>query len=418
MRCGIYRARWTTRRPRDRKAVDDVTTHLRARAVQAGAVLALVGGVVAVASSPALADAPTVQISVGSRDVPSGGTVALSYTVTNNNDTPGILAVNVAGNGFNCTDGCSPQAPVNGNQTTQPFQAKLTAPQVADGQTRTVQVVVVARVGNDTGQDVVQFAVHGADKPQTVRQVSGRVKDQNGKSVAGANVGMRDSQNHIFTATSNDEGRFAFTSSDQKPIVPGTLTVGATKDGFKEATVNVQGTAGRTVNVPLTLQLVEASASPSPSATETTAAPTDDATQDPTANASAPPLTNPQNAAQDSNSGSLLYIILGALLVAAGVGAIVLLIMRRRGKKDEDDLDGFGGGGPVPPSQGGYNGYNGLPDATRVAAPVGGGNDATMVAAHQPSMSDAPTMMQPAIPGDDEYADPYGAPAVPGGGYA
>ena len=53
-RRGIYRAPRGGRRPCDRKAVD-VTTHLRARALQAGAFLALIGGVIAAAPSPAMA---------------------------------------------------------------------------------------------------------------------------------------------------------------------------------------------------------------------------------------------------------------------------------------------------------------------------------------------------------------------------
>jgi hypothetical protein len=416
----MYRASWTTRNPRDRKAVH-VTAQLRARAVRVGALLALVGGMLAVASSPALAADPQVQISVGTRDVQSGATVDVSYTVTNPNDAPAVFLVSINGNGFTCVSGdCSPQTPpVAGHATSNPFRATLKAPTVAAGQNQTLTVSVLARsaVGqNSVGSSNVTFTVHGADKPQAVRQVSGKVKDQDGKAVAGADVGMLDSQNHQFRTTSNDSGLFQFTSTDKDPIAPGALTVGANKAGFKTVTVNVQGQADKTVNVPLTLTATAASPSPSPSATDATTAPADDATQAATDAASPPPAAAPQNTANDSKGNSMLYIILGALLVAAGIGAIVLLVMRRRNKKDDDDPDGFGGGavggGPVPPSQGRYNG---LPDATRVAAPVGAGvNDATRV--RQPSISDAPTMMQPAVPAEDEFPDPYGAPAVPGYG--
>jgi hypothetical protein len=400
----------------------DVTAQLRARAIQAGAVLALVGGMLAVASSPALAADPAVQISVGSREVQSGATVDMSYTVTNNNDQPGVFVVNIAGNGFTCVSGdCSPQAPIGGHNTSQPFKATLKAPTIAAGQNQTIPVAVIARSAanpNDNGQDNVQFAVQGADKPQSVRQVTGRVKDDNGKAVTGAVVGMLDSQNHRFQGTTNDEGRFQFSSTDQVAIAPGALAVGATKDGFKPVTVNVQGAVDKTVAVTLTLTAVEATASASPSATASPSAPADDATLPATGDATPPAATNPQNTANNSKGNSTLYIILGALLVAAGIGAIVLLVMRRRNKKDDggdpDDFGGGAGGGPVPPSQGRYNG---VPDQTRVVAPIGAGvSDATRI--RQASLADAPTMMQQAVPAEDEFPDPYGAPAVPGGGYA
>ena len=71
----------------------------------------------------------------------------------------------------------------------------------------------------------------------------------------------------------------------------------------------------------------------------------------------------------------------------------------------------------MPPSPGGGR-YG---DATRVAAPVGARpNDATMVASMSgpPSISDAPTMLQRPVPADDEFPDPYGAPAqLAHGGY-
>ncbi len=403
-----------------RKAVD-VTAQLRARAIQAGAVLALVGGMLAVASAPALAADPAVQISVASRDVQSGATFDLSYTVTNNNDQPGVFVVTLTLNGFTCVSGdCGPQAPIGGHNTSQPFKATLKAPAVAAGQNQTIPVSVGARSAanpNDSAQDNVQFTVHGADKPQSVRQVSGRVKDDNGKAVTGATVGMLDSQNHRFSGTTNDEGRFQFTATDQTPIAPGALSVGATKEGFKPVTVNVQGAVDKTVTVPLTLTAAAASPSATPSATASPTAAADDATPPATADATPPPA-NQQNTAQNSKGNSTLYLILGALLVAAGIGAIVLLLMRRRNKRDDgddpDDFGGGGGGGPVPPSQGRYNG---LPDTTRVAAPIGAGvNDATRI--RQASLADAPTMMQQAIPAEDEFPDPYGAPAVPGGGYA
>jgi hypothetical protein len=394
----------------------DVTTHLRTRTIQVGALLALAGGMIAVASAPALADAPTVQIkNVSATDLPSGGKATMTYTVTNKNAIPGQVRIQVNGNGMNCGGDCSPGGTLGANEN-RTFSVQLTAPQVGDGQTKDVTVSVTATINNtETGSANQQFTVRGADKPKTVRQVTGRVKDQDGKAVTGANVGVRDSQGHNYTTTTNNDGRYAFTSSDSAPILAGTLTVGAVKQGFSQATVSVQGTAGKTLNVPLTLQGTAASPSATPSASITASAPPTDEATDPATDAATGAATGPTDAAstKDSGSNSTLYIILGGLLVAAGVGAIVLVLMRRKsgGDDGDDSDDNAPSGGPVPPSRGAYH------DATRVGAPVGGGrNDATMIAQGGPSISDAPTMMQQAVPLDDEFPDPYGAP-VPQPGY-
>ena len=74
---------------------------------QAGAFLAMVSGVLAVASAPALADQPDVQITnISSTDLPSGGRTSMTYNVTNNNPVPG--RVNVRVTGANCSGDCTP----------------------------------------------------------------------------------------------------------------------------------------------------------------------------------------------------------------------------------------------------------------------------------------------------------------------
>ena len=394
-----------------------MTTHLLARAAQAGALLAVTGGILAVTAAPALADPPGVQIaSVSSTDLPSGGRTTMTYSITNTSQGGGPNQIRVQVLGMSCSGDCTPLIQIAPGETSQAFNVQLTAPQIAAGQVKTVQVQVVAQQGKDTGQATRAITVRGPDKPTTVRQVTGRVKDQSGKPMAGATVGIRDSQGHNYTTTTNDDGRFQFTSTDQQPILAGQLSVGAVKQGFTPVTVSVQGAAGRVVNVPLTLQGGPVTPSALPSASVTISAPAIDPTADPaTAAAASAAATNA--AANQSGSGSLLFIILGALLVAAGIGAIVLVLMRRKGSGD--DQDGYpgggatmGGGAVVPPTRGAYH------DATRVAAPVGGGTDATMITGMPGgSISDAPTMMHQAIPADDEFPDPYGAPA-PAGGYA
>jgi hypothetical protein len=388
--------------------------------VQAGALLALVGGILVGAPAAAMAADPTVTINV-STDIAAGTTTSLKYTITNPNGPASPAAITVSAPGMTCSGQCSevgvqvdPQNPLTRN-------AKLAAPNVDPGQTKTVNLQITVKFGTSPSVTATQpLKVHGQDKPQTVRQISGKVKDADGKAVAGANVGILDSNNRKYQKVSNADGGYAFTSSDDNPIGVGNIVVGAAKDGYKAVTVNVKGTADKSINVALTLTSLTASPSASPSAS-VSASPeaSEEATTEPTEDVSPAVTQDTQKASNDSGSGSTLFIILGGLLVAAGIGAIVLVLMRRRNSDpdDPDDPNGPGGGpsGPVPPSQGRYN----TPDATRVGAPVGGmiggnANDATMVA----SLSDAPTMLQRAVPAEDEFPDPYGAPAVTPGNYA
>jgi hypothetical protein len=392
-----------------------VTTHPRARAVQAGALLALVSGFLMVGAAPAQAEAPSVQITgVSATNVRSGEKTRIRYRVTNLTPPGQSGEIRVQVSGMDCTDGdCSPAEEIGFNQSRE-FAAELTAPDVGAGATRSVRVQVQASSGDDTSAANTTITVRGPDKPRSVRQISGRVRDADGDPISGAQVVMKDSAGNTYDTTSNGDGGYSITSSGSRPITPGAISIGAGKDGYQPQAVNVQAGAGKTVNVPLTLKKI-AAATPSATPTEddtASAAPLDEesaaVTDQQTAGA------DPQEAANasDDGNGSLLFIILGGLLVAAGVGAIVLVLMRRR-NNGEDDGDGDfpPGGGPMPPGQSRY-----ATDATRVAAPVGGrANDATMVAGMPApgSMSDAPTMLQRPVSPDDEFPDPYGAPPRP-----
>ena len=158
---GVYSARdqWALRRqpggPCDRKAVD-VTTHLRARAVQAGAFLALVGGVIIAAPMTALADAPQVSISsLSSGDIPSGGTTTLKFKVTNRNkptDTeaadPSVTVV-VNSDGLSCSGDCNFNDTVLPGQTSREHSATLTAGSVDAGENKNAQISIEATIGGD-----------------------------------------------------------------------------------------------------------------------------------------------------------------------------------------------------------------------------------------------------------------------------
>ncbi len=401
-----------------------LTTHLRARALQAGALLAVVVGGIVVAPAVALADEPEVQITNLQTEVASGGTVNMQYQVrTAEDDRPGQQTVTIqVGGDLRCTGGeCGQVTQIDQNGRT--FSATLKAPDVNAGETRRVRVEVTASINGDSRSADQTITVRGQDRPETVRQLSGKVRDADGKAVSGAAVGMQDSQGNRYQATSNGSGGFSFTSSDGEPIAPGSIQVGARKDDHEPVQVTVQAAAGRSVTVTLTLKKVAATASASPSASASASAsaePTEEAASEPVTEDTPATGGDQNNAANTEDGNSSLIYILGGLLLAAGVGAIVLLFLRRRNAAgnngDDDDPTGLGGGpGVVPPSQGRFN------DATRVAAPVGAGAAAaTMVAplSGAPSMADAPTMLHRPVPAvDDEFPDPYGAPMPQQGGY-
>ncbi|WIM96669.1 carboxypeptidase-like regulatory domain-containing protein [Actinoplanes oblitus] len=418
-----------------------MTTHLRGRAIQAGAFLALVVGLVAGVQTAALADSPTVQMPE-SLSGASGTTVTVSYTVGNpgsqgdgggtggeqggGDPNVGIVA-ELAGGA--CNSGCGSQTATIPVGQKQSFNAQIALPQVGQGQTQDLFFQVTATVaGSPPTTRKVKITAKGPEAPKTVRQVSGKVRAVDGTRLAGASVAMTDSQGHTYQATTDGDGQFAFTSSDAQPISPGSITVGAVLDGYKGGKTTVNGRANRSVSATVTLKpaaaaSASASASPSVSASAT---PADEATEDdePTTDAATAANTVAADTTNASEDGGISWMLLvvGGLLVAAGIGAMVLVMLRRKSAQNnnDDDADGFGGG-PIgsPAGPGRY-----AADATRVAAPVGArGNDATMVAG--PGMGaamgaggigDAPTMIHRA-PVEDEFPDPYGAPMPPAGGF-
>ncbi|WP_229075419.1 carboxypeptidase-like regulatory domain-containing protein [Actinoplanes sp. DH11] len=413
-----------------------MTTHLRARTTQAGAFLALVVGLVAGAPTAAMAAPPDVQIAdLSPTEVSPGSTVTMRYTISNvggGDDGGGgegeeeegggqqqqAGSVNIRVSGMDCSGDCSAIKQIDGSSS---FTANLTAPNVADGETKTVTVRVTATVaGEAPGTASATVTVKGAEKPQLVTKVSGRVKDGDGKRVSGVAVAMQDAAGNKYATTTNGQGAYSFIGSEANPIAPGNITVGALKEGYSSTTVTVQGSTGKSVNVPITMKkLAVESPSPSPSSSASASAvPTEEVTGEPaedeTAGETEAPLTQEQVASESDSGTNWLLIIMGVLLVAAGIGAIVLVVMRRKnaGKNDDDPDAGMPGTGPGGPGGSPF-------DATRVAAPVGGGRggDATMIAPMGGGgISDAPTMIhRPVV--EDEFPDPYGAPMPPQGSY-
>jgi hypothetical protein len=399
-----------------------VTTHLRARTAQAGAFLALVLGVLTGVQTPALADNPTVNIDrVSPTTVASGSNVTMRFTVSDPGpgEGGGEPQLDITVSGMSC--GCDSRERIDGTRT---FDVTLTAPNVAAGQKRDVVITVSAKRANgDSAQDTDRVTVEGPAAPTTVRLVSGRIKDDSGARVSGVQVVMKDSAGHQYQTTTNGDGGYSFTSSDSQPIAAGNIQIAAAKEGFEPANVSVQGTAGRTVTVPLTLKKTAVATSPTPSASaSTSAAPTEpvdeeETTDDESQGVNLGADTDEAAGTTDDEGTNWLLIAMGGLLVAAGIGAMVLVMMRRK-RADELSSD-TGLGTAVPASAGGF-------DATRVAAPVGAGRggDATMIAPAAGmgaglggGLADAPTMIH-RQPVEDEFPDPYGAPLPAGGGYA
>ncbi|MDR6324198.1 carboxypeptidase regulatory-like domain-containing protein [Actinoplanes couchii] len=359
-----------------------------------------------------------------------GSTVTVSFTVSNqrgegdSGSADVETKVTVSGGG-SCQTGCQASDSIDGGRS---YNATIKAPNVGAGQKQQVTVTVNANNG-ENGSASASFTVEGAAAPPVstnVRLVSGRVKDDSGDRVSGVKVVMKDSAGAQYTTSTNGDGGFSFTSSDSQPISAGTIRVAAAKEGYDAASASVQGAVGKTVTVPLTMKKVVApspSASPSASASASAEATEDPAEEETTEEENAgvdlgQNTNEAANTSEDSGSNWLL-IIMGVLLVAAGLGAMLLVWMRR---KKAEELAAETGVGKIPPATGG--GGNSF-DQTRVAAPVGAGGrggDATMIApaagmgGGSGSLADAPTMIH-RQPVEDEFPDPYGAPLPANGGF-
>lgn len=383
-----------------------------------GVVAALVGGSLAITAAPALAQAPTVTITrLSSTTLNAGQSATLQYQVTNNDGGIGggnrqvDIRVNISGNGLSCSGACGSRETI-GDQDS--FNATLRASNnLPAGSTQTLTISITAtNNANETSQAATQqITLKGPDAPQTVRSVSGKVVNvTNGKSLADALVVMQDSANHRYDTQTNSNGEFKFTSSDSKPISPGEIDIAAGKEGFQNNQISTNVGAGQAkTGLKLTLRSTASpsaspSAEPTPTDEESAAAEATDQPSDDTGS------IDPAAAGNNSDSGggglfSWVLIILGGLLVALGVGAIVLLVIRRKDGGEDgtgDPLPGPNGPRPTPGAQGVYRGG---PEPTMVTggAPMGGNPTMAM----RPGLAEAPTMMHQPV---DEYGDPYGTP--------
>ncbi|MEU4472727.1 carboxypeptidase regulatory-like domain-containing protein [Micromonospora sp. NPDC023888] len=347
--------------------------------------VALTGGTLAVSAAPvAGAPAPISILSVSAENVNPGDKVRVQIRVTNNGSGAETAIVVVSG-GLQCTTGCRAEPNLKPGQS-QDFQATVVAPQVNAGETLGLNISVAVRLGGQNSFAYKMVYIHGpgtsqpgagapqpgADKLSSeVDGVSGQVRDTNGKAIGGVALTVRDSAGHEHRTTSDQSGRFSIKSGAGKTIAEGRITVVAALDGYRTTRTTVQGSAGDTASVRLTLAAVAAPAKTPPSPTATAAA--DEAPEPETSVAAAAPPA--LETVSDEGSGSLPFI-LGGLLVAAGLGALALLVNRRRNTPDK----------PAPHA------------ATQLTAPAGAG------------MSDAPTAVLHTRPPADGFPGPYSGP--------
>ena len=400
------------------KAVD-VSTHRRAWKQRAGVVVALlVGALLTVPATPASAALGVNNVSASPSRIEAGGTTTVSYSIEISDDKPADVTVTSSNGKLTCVDGCSR----SGVNQSQDFQASFQlASDTTNGQA-TITVTAVDSDGEKSRTTRVTLVAKPEPEPQpsqaqTVKSVSGEVVNQStGSAVPGALVVLRDSRNNKFDTITDNGGNFRFTGSTQNPITPGRLDIGASMDG-STATKTLNASAGQSVSgqrISLRIQ-EEPTASPSPS-TSIDAAPTvgvDEETEEPIEAAVDVPVAEASDEGS-GGTGSLLIILLGGLLVAAGVGTMVLLWLRRKENDDEDEAGVNPSGaatGAVPVARGGYGGAD---DQTRIVNPTAAAP--TMVGG-DPSLADAPTMMHSPVV-DDVPPDPYGAPPQPYGASA
>ncbi|MFV2018571.1 carboxypeptidase regulatory-like domain-containing protein [Micromonospora sp. LOL_023] len=383
--------------------------------------------------APAQAAAPQVTIrSLSNGTLNSGEAATLEFEVTNTNtgeDAQTTFNIRVTTNigELRCEGSCDFTDTIDAEDGKKQFSVRLVAGQVATNQTRSGRVEIRAEVAGESGTAQRDISIRGPQEAPRVKEVAGKVTDvSTGEPIEGAVVAMSDSQNNAYDTTTNANGNYRFTSSNNRPIAPGEILVGAVADGYDGSDPKrVTAAAGQSITVDrITLK---SNVAPTPSPTPTPEASAEASVEPtPSAPATSTPAVETQNLASESSGngmGSWLLIIMGGLLVALGVGAIVLLLVRRRDNAEDEadpsDDDPGGGRASVPGSQGVYHGAD---DATRVAMPTmpdGPVSDATMITP-RPSLSDAPTMLHNMAPIKDEFADPYGAlpqaPSPPGGG--
>src|SRR5439155_2361197 len=253
---------------------------------------ALVVAGLAVAAPAYAADKVDVSVTPDTVDLSPGQATNLKVTVTNKtaNDTsvpltlsaPGAFGpdvIFVTAPGCDNVPGpqvsCDPQ--VGAGKTFElsvKIGAKATLTSVQPGEQKKASGAVKAALdGTPQGHAEAGFDVnlHGPIQAPSVPQVTGTVQDQTtGQPIKGAVVVLVDSGRCAPTEScevgTDARGNFKFVSTAQKPITPGEIRIGATKDGYGDGQATITARAGQAAG-PVILKLgppAPPSATPTP----------------------------------------------------------------------------------------------------------------------------------------------------------
>ncbi|WP_203965030.1 carboxypeptidase-like regulatory domain-containing protein [Actinocatenispora thailandica] len=256
-----------------------------------------------------------------------------------------------------------------------PQQSQIAA---GDSRSGTGQVQVTAD-GAQPGSASFNMTLSN-DAPQSVGQISGSVVSaKDGSAIPNAKVTLTDSAGTSRQATTNGNGEFSWTPSNDQTLAEGQITATVEVDGYKQGKQSQNGTNGQPLAFPpFKLDKI---AKPKPTKTHAKAA-----------------SPTPSEAPKDDGGGLgtivWVLIILGALLVVGGIVAIVLLMRR---KDDDDGPGGPGGDGILPFDDG--------PEPT--GYPQRGAGE-TSVINRVPGGDDAPTMVHNGPLVRDDGYPPYG----------
>lgn len=361
-----------------------MATQRRSWLARIGVILAISFGALVSVTTPAFAADPTLENeSLNPNTITVGQESTLKFRIKGDPGTD-VNGVSIqVSNGGSCTSNCSPGkvtlAPVTGLSTEITSKIK--------GNSAGQITVTVNRTGGKIG-DLPLTVNPGQQQQETTGKLQGEVKDiSTGKGISGATVTLTDGNNKSFSQKTNAAGTYTFDGPSLK-IAPGLIVITATRDPLilPDGPKSIQVNAGQSMTLPaLNMQTPTASAPP----TAAEVLPSGDPS-----GSTGPTNVATENKSDDGGLDSMTWvmIIVGGVLVALGIGAIVLLLVRRNNdddeEEDEDNQPARGRPGPRGPQ----GGYRPPPQPTQQ---YGGGYgrpaDPTMVA--RPGMNEAPTMM-------------------------
>jgi len=379
-----------------------VATQRRSWLARAGVVLAVSFGALIGVTTPAFAAPSLLGAGLNPNTITVNQESTFKFRIKDNPGTVPDVKVIVSGNG-NCTSNCSPgDVEIKSNGESDEISAKVKGNSAGQAQVKVL-------TGNSQIGNAYTLTINAQQQEvQTTGKLQGEVKNiSTGKGIATATVTLTDGNNKSFNARTNTAGTYAFDGPALK-IAPGLIVITATKDPLilPDGPKSVQVNAGQSMTLPALNMQDPAAATPSagPAVVEPSTEPT-------ASGATGAPLETKSDD-EGLDSMTWIMIIVGGVLVALGIGAIVLLLIRRNSddEEDEEDEDGQpvrGRPGPRGPQQPGYRQPGPAGGAGYPPGAYGRPPDPTMVA--RPGMNEAPTMMHRPDPYGGQPTQQYGA---------